>query len=768
MLRFKSVRDRAAILKPGALAALAMTAIMALSQILPLEGVFAQNPADELTVTTSFAEGVTPRALIELRLSRALKKEEGKLAILIGSTDVSNLFKATENTLIYDPTALPLPLGESAVTVYLVSSTGEWKEIARLPLKVSNEKPQQPGTDNKPDEEKPTEEKPTEQTQTETKPAEQTNNGQATQDQAADPAAQPQKRRFGFDKLEITPAITLGLKAQVAQASFPAVGISQRIVFTDLTFTGGVRWEMARGAFSAQNQFDFVGSSFRQEAIRFGTLGDEAPRVDLSSYLMQHQIGKAKYLLGHTSYGALRHLVNGFSSRGMTLAVPINTQLDVSLAAMNGTSIVGYENFFGIAKRRHQLTSAALGFEFLPARPGGLRIEAGVMSGWLQPLNNFSQGAINDAERSRGFGFRLIATDKSQRFRFEGGWTRNQFFNPADALLDQNQRTVDVRPLWRNAHYLDVAYDLFKDRAVLKDKKLNLTIAVRHERIDPLFRSLGASTQADKFSNEIAVNGSLGEITAQYSHQRFDDNLANIPSILKSLTRGHTLAVAVPLASVFSDPQKPSKLLPRLAWNFNRVYQFGAAIPVNGGFEIDPASIPDFAGTNHGVTADWEFKKWRLGYRWNYSLQDNRQRGNELADLRNFTNGATVGMTLHPNLDLNLEINAESALDRRTASVNRTYRLAPNFTWRMTGLTTLASNVSFTLAGDAADTRSNRNIEFDIQYAVSFKFEKDRFRKLAGQMFIRYANQYSLARDLGLSDLTRNQTLNIGLSFTLF
>ncbi|MEW6210059.1 MAG: hypothetical protein AB1631_16955 [Acidobacteriota bacterium] len=760
MRGFKSI-DRAMIFKPGAMVALAMIAIIALSQIIPPEGVSAQNPSNEITVTSNFAEAVDPRAAIELKLNRALKKEEGKLAVLIGAMDVSSLFKANETTLTYDSTALPLPLGESAVAVYLVSSAGEWKEIARLTLKVSNEKTGR-SENNGNTVEKPTEEKPAEQI--ETKPAEQ---NVAAEGQTSDSQPQ-QRRRFGFDKLEFTPALTLSLKSQMAQSSVPAPGPSQRVVFTDLTFTAGARWEMARGSFSAQNQFDFVGVSFRQEAIRFGTLGDEAPRVDLSSYLMQNQIGKAKYLLGHTSYGAFRHLINGFSSRGMTFAVPINNRFDFSLAAMNGTSIVGYDNFFGIARRRHQLTSATLGFEFIPSRPGGLRLEAGMMSGWLQPLNNFSQGAINDAERSRGLGFRLLATDKTQRFRFEGGFTRNQFFNPADALLDQNQRTVDVRPLWRNAHYLDVAYDLLKDREVLKDKKLNLTIQVRHERVDPLFRSLGASTQADKLSNEIAVNASLGEISAQYSHHRFNDNLADIPSILKSLTRGHALSVSVPLASVFGDPQKPSNLLPRVAWNFNRVYQAGAAIPVNGGFEIDPASIPDFVGTNHAVTADWQFEKWRFGYRWNYSLQDNRQRGNETSDLRNFVNGVSVGATLHPNFDLNVELNAESALDRRTAGLNRTLRLAPNFTWRMTQIATLTSNVSFTLAADAADTRSSRNIEFDIQYAVSFNFEKDRFRKFAGQMFIRYANQYSRTRDLLFNDLTRNQTLNVGLSFTLF
>lgn len=67
-----------------------------------------------------------------------------------------------------------------------------------------------------------------------------------------------------------------------------------------------------------QNADDFAGSSFKPETLRFGALGTEAPDVDLSSYLMNFQIGKAKFSLGHTSYGGNRHLVNSFSSRGLS------------------------------------------------------------------------------------------------------------------------------------------------------------------------------------------------------------------------------------------------------------------------------------------------------------------------------------------------------------------------------------------------------------------------------------------------------------------
>ena len=128
-------------------------------------------------------------------------------------------------------------MGESAMTVYLVSPVGEWKEIARFALKVSTEKIQQPSADNNQTEEKPseaksTEAKPAEQTQTESKPAKQTSNGQTAEGQtaegqAADPQ-QPQKKILGFDKLLFTPALTLSLKSQVAQSSFPEAGVSQR------------------------------------------------------------------------------------------------------------------------------------------------------------------------------------------------------------------------------------------------------------------------------------------------------------------------------------------------------------------------------------------------------------------------------------------------------------------------------------------------------------------------------------------------------------
>jgi chemotaxis protein histidine kinase CheA len=853
---------------PRALLAVALAGLLACANASLLQSVFAQatsgasNPSGApLTISTSFADKqqIAPDAQIELRLSRALGKADGRLAVVIKQTDVTNLFTSLETVLRYNPQLLPLPLGESELTVYLVSPKDQWQEIARFTLHVSNEKSaepeakasgeakadqshpepkaiepeKQPDAEKKPEAEpKPAAENqapvPEQPEKTAAPPPPQSEQKSEAKPQASAEAAKPQadaaksqaeaapqadgakpqadtaapadgakpadsakpaddakpadgapqttdaqkpaQKRLGFEKLDFTPALVINIKSQPAQSNFPEATRPERPTFTDLTLQASMKSEMTRGMFSSQTQFDFVGSSFQKEALRFGQLGDQAPQVDLSSYLMQFQTGKVKVQTGHYSFGTNRHLINSFSSRGLMMSLPLGTHGDFALTAMNGSSIVGFDNFFGLDKRKHQLLSGTLGLEFLPKRPGGLRFEASLLDGWLLPITGVTQGSVNDAERSRGIGFRVIASDPKQRFKLDTGFTRSEFVNPADPLLNQNAKVKDIPVITRNAHYLDASVDILKDFALTKTRKINLTFALKHELVDPLFRSLGASTQADKVSNDFSLVSAIGEITAQFTHARFNDNLANVPSILKSLTRANTFTLGVPLASLFSDPAKPSPLFPRVAYNFNRTHQFGAAIPVNGGFELDPTSIPDQLGTVQAFTADWQIDKWKFGYRLNHSLQNNQQPGKELADLVNFVNGFAVGVAASKSLDLNVEINHESTQNIEAQTIDRTLRLAPTINWRMSKKSTFASNFSVTLAGDEAQTKRNRNLEFDMQWTFQFGFEKDKFRKLNGQFFIRYANRFALARNtLALqNDLQKTQIVNIGISFNIF
>src|SRR5262249_48851906 len=280
--------------------------------------------------------------------------------------------------------------------------------------------------------------------------------------------------------------------------------------------------------------------------------------------------------------------------------------------------------------------------------------------------------------------------------------------------------------------------------------------------------------------NQFELVGSIGEANFTVSHTRFNDNLDNLPSILKSLTRREGLNISLPLSALIfpfiaekrqagdqadgqADGQANAQTskqrngqsyqwLPRLGFTVDRVHQFGAFIPINGAFR--PDMVPDQISLNYNLSLDWQFTKWRLGYRFNRSFQDNRQPGRELADLENLVNGLTLGLNLTPALDLNFEVNNEQANNFESLRKDRTLRYATGANWRMTPRATFAINLSTVGAGDLARTSSNRSIEGDAQLSYRLDREHPIWRRLfanhnrmQAQFFIRYANRFAHTLD---------------------
>src|SRR5207244_12500040 len=93
---------------------------------------------------------------IELQLSRLPEKGEGRIGVFIGSSDLTSLFTQVDTRLTYTAQILPLPLGESMLTVYLISPSQAWQEIARFPINISNEKPSKRASGDEPKTEKST------------------------------------------------------------------------------------------------------------------------------------------------------------------------------------------------------------------------------------------------------------------------------------------------------------------------------------------------------------------------------------------------------------------------------------------------------------------------------------------------------------------------------------------------------------------------------------------------------------------------------------
>jgi hypothetical protein len=699
-----------------------------------LTSVCAQTDDQALTITSSFAgkESITPTDLLEFKFSRALKSNEEKIAMIIASTDVTNLLAREPDSVSYLPTPFALPVGEIEITIYLVMKDDDWQEVARFALRVIPAGP------------------------TLTAPV------------SSNPRSQSESevpRRVVF-----TPSLTLGFKSQAAETHFPASNRPERPTFFDTTLQASLKSEMKRDRFQSETQFDFAGASFGKEALRFSLLGDQAPKVDLANYLMQLQFGRSRFTSGHTSFGSNRHLINSFASRGLTLSIPVGKRDDFSFASLNGTSIVGFGNFFGLNNRHHQVFSAAWGHEFLPERPGGLRTEVSFLEGSLLPQVGVNQGAITDREKSQGYGFRLIASDKNQRAKFDGGITRSRFTNPPDPLLNRGQSIVLVQEVARNARFVDVSYDVLRDVAITKTKKLTFNAAYHYEQVDPLFRSVAATTQADRFNNQWDVAGNLDQLNFTLTHQRFNDNLANIPSILKSLTRRSAATINTPLQAFIGIANKPSPWLPRVGFSYDRVHQFGNSLPINGGFEVDPSTVPNQLSLNQAFTAEWQFTKYRLGYRFNRSAQDNRQAGREIADLYNTINGITFGFTPNSRVDLNFDMNSERARNRENQRTDQTWRFGLNANLQITKNTSLSATLSTLNAFDLGQVSDNFTNEFNLQWSWRFLASKSQFRKVQGQFFLRYATFLARAidRSFETNNLTKNQTLNAGMNFTFF
>jgi hypothetical protein len=683
-------------------------------------GLLAQQ---RITVELAGADQLAADAAVEIKLNRPLSSTDGRLAMVLDQMDITPYFLDRQSAFTYTPGLFPLAPGGHELDVYLVDGSENWRLVKHIKFKVARRKdPEQA-------------------------------------------AASESKTKWEF-----TPNLTLNLKGENNILFFPETSRPERLEFADTAGQGGFELGVKHAEWSFKTRFDFAGTSRQNEALRFGELGNQASRVDLSSYVAEVEHGRFKLQLGHVSFGSQRHLISGFSSRGIVLTLPAGPQNEIILTALNGSSIVGFSNFLGVTRKKHYVLGATFAREFIKERPGGLRVEFTAMKGSLLPVTGFNQQSVTDAERSTGGTIRVQFKDKRERLRFDGAFTRSQFTNPADPNLSQGFELTPVRPVTRNARYLEVSYDFLQGLTVWDDRKLKLSGTFRHEEIAPLFKSVVALSQADKRQNQFEVSASFGEINFVAGNLRSRDNLRGVPSILETLDRRNNVSLSVPLNTLF-EPGKPKNWLPRTSYTYDHFHQFGAFFPLNGDFR-DPSQIPDQHSFVHSFNADWNIAKYRFGYRFNRSFQDNRQPGRDRADFVGVVNTASFGTNITEKIDLNFELNHERATSLERPQTNKTVRIGTNMTWRDVFFKnlTLNWNASTTIAGDRENTNDSRNIDFDAQLAYQFQIGKEKFRKFGAQIFVRYANRYGsrIDRIFFLNNFNKTQAFNMGISFNFF
>jgi hypothetical protein len=197
-----------------------------------------------------------------LTLNRPLGTDDGDVAVVVGSVDLTAMFVREGARLVYRSRSVALPSGDQQVTVYQVRG-GRWAELARFPLKVLT--------------------------------------------------------AGGFTKSSLSPSLSLNNKGQLAEGRSDGVPEPPRRTFQDFSVSTGERSSHERQGWSIATQSNYVGVSRREEALRFALEQSEAPRFDLADYLLLLRgNGGTQLAAGHVNFGRNRHLVNGFASRGFT------------------------------------------------------------------------------------------------------------------------------------------------------------------------------------------------------------------------------------------------------------------------------------------------------------------------------------------------------------------------------------------------------------------------------------------------------------------
>jgi len=666
----------------------------------------------DVTVTPAFGAAVRPDEPIALRLDRPLPPAAGRIAVVIGHTDYSGLLEATSTGVTYRPLTVPLPEGEHELKVYLVSANNEWRPLGAFPLRVVV---------------------------------------------GARPA-----------RAELVPTFDFSNKGQIGEGHRPANNAPDRATYQDFTVNAGVRAKVAHSGWTTETHINLLGVSNRSEALRFADKAAAAPLVDVLDYVVGSQNHRGGFSLGHVTFGTNRHLLNTLASRGALANLRLGSHGDLALAALHGSTIVGWDNFLGLERRSHRVLTATLGLEMLAKRPGGLRVEASWLDGRLLPLTNFNEGRINDAEQSRGGGVRMAAGDGKQRFRLDGGFARSNFTNPADPLLAQGATVVPVEKTSRNARYLDVSYALLQGKRIGKTQLVNLTAMFRHERVDPLYGSVVADLRSDVLQNVLDLNGSIGPATAQVSYTRARDNLDDVDGILKTFTRVFQVTTAMPLASLWGDGRS-SAWWPTMTYALDQIHQRGAGVPLNAGFN-SIAQIPNQIATHQTLGVEWRRGVFGGSYRVNRTSQDSRQQGKENSDLSGFVQHVAISLAPGSRIDAQIDLAFEGARNKELAQADLTRRVALIGNWRATSRTAVSMLVSAALQGNEARTSKSRDIEMTLGVSQSVPLFSRASGKPRGQLFVRFVQQSGRRFDrvFGIDDRRQLSTLNTGFSLSLF
>lgn len=677
-----------------------------------LAGVATGQPL-EVTLNYSPDEWIDRNEPITIQFNRDLAPSDGRLSIWIGSDDVTNICTIQNDHIVYPADIVSLPAGEHTIKVYFVQDDDTWDEMDEFPLKV--------------------------------------------------------RTIGGFEEVTATPGLTLTNKGQLTEQKDPEEPVSDRPTFQDITGQLNLKLLAEKNGWQVDAESQIMGVSFERDALRFRELEDDAPKIDLSRYQINARNRGTALTAGHLRHGQHRHLLNGFQSRGLMFNQSIDNYLDISVAGTYAGNVVGWNRFTGLTDPGHRIVSGTVGFEAIESSPGALRLEGTAVFGSQKPRNSFNQEAILDSETSRGAGLKILSSLWERRIRSEASLAMSSFLNPNDRDLNQGQELVPVLTENRLAWYGDISAQIIRNLNLLPRIRINLQTGYQFNRIDPLYETVGIFVQGDIEEHQFSAAASAGPINMNIQHQRSEDNLDNLPSILKTLSRQSNFQVQLPVRNLIGrDSNIPAWLMPNLGYSFNYLHQFGAGVPPEGGF--DESHVPDQINHVYQASAAWQNRAWSMSYRFQKTYQNNRQPGRERDDF--IRSGHIASLRLKPFTFLDLSTNFNYDLDENMAAQETEISRKLGFSLQLRPVNSLSLRGAYqpSRTFDRAETRLRTHTQISLEANWRFQFMKNLTNPPGGSLYLRYSKQQNFIDDpfRELPDENMTWTLQSGVTLNLF
>jgi hypothetical protein len=719
---------------------------------------FAQLPPKPINNSTSTPSVITLKSGEILRVKVDRLPAQTEIAVFLGDLDITSQIQREGQELVYKSTLLPLPIGEQTLTVYRTTTPDRWESIATFSVKIAPNQSQIATTESGKSPTTTTPAPSSEPSSTPdsvpTNPSDSKSPTTTTPSPAGStPATIPPETPIGFNT-----KLNVNIKSQLAESRSPDAGVSPRPTFLDAAFTGELSALYPIGTGKLQGKVNLVGTTFKPEALRFGELQERASLVDLSAYSIDFTDGDNKVAVGNVCFGNNPLLVSNVCTRGVTANLKLNNFADLSIGHLSTTAIVGFDNILGIGESNNSLTGATLGMQVANNNAGGVRLETTVMNGSRLPVANFNVGEVVDAEASDGIGFRVTAANDNGRWKADAGFARSTFTagGANDPQLTDGTNAIALQPVTKNAWYAETSYDILKDVKLDDKRNLSLSANIKLEQTDPQFGTLGASVNADRLQAQYGINATIAGANIQFQHTNSEDNIANLPNLLKTKNNSDTVSLNIPLQSVL---QNNNSLLPTISYSYQQTAQNGSILAAASGDFEDPSKIPNQLNTSQEIGLEWKFSDaLSFDYKFSNTFQDNHQQGRENADFNNISHQFSVGWQPSQQLRFNLGYNFTNAQNIERQITRFTQSPTFGVSWEFVPDVTLTVNYNFNNDSDSIGESLTRSNALDL--LLTWNFKTNTFgRENPGSVFLRYSGQSNL-NSSSIGNINTDSTIN--------